>query len=381
MPLQVMPPITYITSRVSYSEFTYMIPLTAGPKFIRLHFDLTSHPGFDLSKAYFSVNAGPFTLLTNFSALLHAQGQPTLVKEFCVVVEDGQSLNITFTPSSAMSDAYAFINGIEIVSMPTNLYYGAPANENGIPFLGFGQGSMYSLENSTALETMHRINTGGADIPPANDTGMYRAWSTDDNYLAIAEPSFIPINTSINLNFSDQPSFVAPDVIYRKARTMGQDKTVNENYHLTWEFSVDSGFNYLLSEKSDVYSFGVVLFEVLCARAPIDRTRDHTQISLAEWAKHCTDNGTLDQIIDPYLQGKISTLSLLKFGEVAISCLASEGVKRPAMSEVVYGLELALQLQESTEINANDENHLHDSTIGDYHVLFTSGSGSMNIGR
>ncbi|XVE72321.1 hypothetical protein DITRI_Ditri11bG0030100 [Diplodiscus trichospermus] len=44
------------------------------------------------------------------------------------------------------------------------------------------------------------------------------------------------------------------------------------------------------------------------------------------------------------------------------------------MSEVVCGLQLELQLQES-EINVSD------STVNDYHVLFTSGSGSMNVGR
>ncbi|XVF71144.1 hypothetical protein PTKIN_Ptkin12aG0012500 [Pterospermum kingtungense] len=135
-----------------------------------------------------------------------------------------------------------------------------------------------------------------------------------------------------------------------------------------------------LTEKSDVYSFGVVLCEALCARAPIDRSGDHMQISLAEWVQHCYNNGSLDEIIDPYLQGKISPPSLLKFSEVAISCLAYEGNKRPVMSEVVHGLELALRLQGS-EVNGNGENIENDSTVIDYHVLFTSGSGSMNVGR
>ncbi|KAK9013193.1 hypothetical protein V6N11_041212 [Hibiscus sabdariffa] len=158
----------YLTSRVSYSEFTYLIPLSVGPKFIRFHFYLRSYPGFDLSKAFFTVKAGQFTLLRNFSALLHAQEQQTLVKEFRCV----------------------------------------------------------------CFDQMGRINL---------------------------------------------PSF-------------------------------------------------------------------------------------------------------LKFGEVAISCLASEGMKRPAMSEVVYALELALKLQGS-EVNGDDENHANDSSAVDYHVLYTSGSGSMNVGR
>ncbi|XVE72354.1 hypothetical protein DITRI_Ditri11bG0032700 [Diplodiscus trichospermus] len=731
--------VPYITTRVSYSQFTYMIPLTSGKKFIRLHFHLNWYPGFDLSKAFFSVKAGPFTLLRNFSALLHAQGKETLVKEFCVSVEDGQSLNITFTPSSAITDAYAFVHGIEIVSMPTGLYYSA-AKDSGLTILG--QPSLYHLGNDTALEMLHRISVGGAQISAAGDTGMYRAWSDDDDYLTVAKPSALPVNSSANLTFGiNIPSFTAPRSIYLTARSMGTNGTMNEHYNLTWEFPVDSDFDYFvrlhfcefqreitkvgdrvfqifvanltaesqadviswsggngfptyrdyavaiknkgiekkqnlsiklhptpewrtlysdailngveifklsrngdlagpnpdpisnlveqsklpivksgknrkitiavvgpvstfvaisllfffifwtrsnkfansssraapdcdichhfslreiktatnnfdrnfiigrggfgevykgfinagstpvaikrlnqgskqgvlefrteiemlsqlrhqnlvsligycedkkemilmydymvhgtlrehlyntnnpqlawekrlricigasrgihylhtgpnhtiihrdvktsnilldekwvakvsdfglskmsdmsnthistavkgtfgyldpeyyrlhrLTAKSDVYSFGVVLCEVLCARAPIDRTGDHMQISLAEWTQHCYNNGTLDQIIDPYLQGKISPQSLSKFIEVAISCLASEGNKRPVMSEVVCGLELALQLQKS-EINGNYENPATDSTVDHYHVLFTSGSGSMNVGR
>ena len=238
--------VPYITSHHSYSQFTYMIPLTSGQKFIRFHFRLHSYPGFDLSKAFFSVKSGPFTLLRNFSALLHALGKETLVKEFCVSVENGQNLNITFTPSSAITDAYAFVNGIEIVSMPTNLYY-TLANDEGFAFLG--QPNSYLLGNSTALEMMYRITAGGAQIPPAEDTGMYRAWSEDIDYLTVAKPSAIPVNTIINLTFSAVPPFTAPDPIYRTARTMGTDKTLNEHYNLTWEFPVDSDFDYFVSSK------------------------------------------------------------------------------------------------------------------------------------
>ncbi|XVF71250.1 hypothetical protein PTKIN_Ptkin12aG0021500 [Pterospermum kingtungense] len=519
--------------------------------------------------------------------------------------------------------------------MPTNLYYTPASDEGGIPFLGQGQGNLYTLGNDSALEMVYRVSIGGWQISSANDTGMFRSWSDDYDYLTVAKPGALPVNASDNLTFSNIPSFSAPGEIYVTARTVGTNKTENENYDLTWEFPVDSGFNYFvrlhfcefqrditepgdrvfeiflanitaesqadvivwvvemgfqrsnkfanntspalpsdicryfslkeiktatnnfdenfiigrggfgdvykgfinlgftpvaikrlspgskqgvlefrteikmlsqlrhqnlvslignckeknemilvydymihgtlrdhlyntskpplpwkqrlricigaaqgihylhtgpnhtiihrdvkttnilldekwvakvsdfglskmndmsdthistavkgsfgyldpeyyrlqrLTEKSDVYSFGVVLCEVLCARAPIDRSGDHIQISLANWAQHCYDNGTLAQIIDPHLQGNIRPPSLSKFSEVAISCLASEGNKRPAMSDVVCGLELALRLQGS-EVNGNDENHVNDSTVIDYHVLFTSGSGSMKVGR
>ncbi|KAK6279967.1 hypothetical protein POUND7_020234, partial [Theobroma cacao] len=104
-----------------------------------------------------------------------------------------------------------------------------------------------------------------------------------------------------------------------------------------------------LTEKSDVYSFGVVLCEVLCARPPISRIAEKGQVNLAMWAQKCHRNGTFYQIIDPFLRGKIAPECLKKYAEVAMSCLHDEGIQRPSMNDVVWGLEFALQLQESAE--------------------------------
>ncbi|KAL4376825.1 hypothetical protein GQ457_02G005910 [Hibiscus cannabinus] len=239
--------VPYSTARLSNSEFTYSIPLTAGPKFIRFYFYPTSYSGIgDLSnKAFFSVKAGQHILLRNFSASLHAGGEHPLVKEYCVNV-DGQRLNLTFIPSPDITGSYAFINGIEVVSMPSNLYYRAFGDEDGVTFLGQAQGLLYPIENSTAFELMYRVNVGGREIPPAADTGMFRHWLKDDDYLTIAKPSALPVNTSIELNFNVIPPFSAPTEVYLTARSMGRNKTKNEEYNLTWEFPVDSGFRYFV---------------------------------------------------------------------------------------------------------------------------------------
>ncbi|EOY03734.1 Malectin/receptor-like protein kinase family protein, putative [Theobroma cacao] len=275
--------VPYSTARLSYSEFTYTISLTAGQKFIRLYFYPTSYRGFDdpSNKAFFSVKAGPFTLLRNFSALLHAQGQPTLIKEFCLNVDEGERLNLTFTPSPDISDSYAFINGIEIVSMPTNLYY-RQASDEGVTFLG--QGSSYPLGNNSALEMVHRVNVGGMQISPQDDTGMYRNWLSDDDYLAIAKPSALPVNNSVNLTFSSILSFSAPRVVYLTARSMGRNKTENENYNLTWEFPVDSGFSYFVrlhfcEFQIEITQQGDRVFEIFLANLTAE-----TQADVIAWS-------------------------------------------------------------------------------------------------
>ncbi|KAF7822386.1 receptor-like protein kinase FERONIA [Senna tora] len=61
------------------------------------------------------------------------------------------------------------------------------------------------------------------------------------------------------------------------------------------------------------------------------------------------EEGIVREIVDPALKGKIVAECLGKFSEIAVTCLVDDGTKRPSMSDVVWGLEFALQLQENGE--------------------------------
>ncbi|KAL4022965.1 hypothetical protein IC575_016711 [Cucumis melo] len=244
----------YATTRLSPSQFAYSFPVSPGQKFIRLYFYSAPYPNFDRSKAFFSVKLGLFsTLLHDFNASLNADasGSDEMVREFCVCVDgNDEKLNLTFTPSN--QDSYAFISGIEIVSMPSFLYYTPmDPNDGGLSRRDIklvGQNNQFfRIEKYTSLETVYRVNIGGPPIPPVEDTGMFRTWSDDNNLLDeyIYDDARL-INTTIHLNYRLIPPYTAPELVYQTAWTMGSNETLNKSYNLTWEYPVDPGFYYML---------------------------------------------------------------------------------------------------------------------------------------
>ncbi|WVZ15288.1 hypothetical protein V8G54_012854 [Vigna mungo] len=236
--------IPFSTARLSSSQFNYSFPVSPGTKFIRLFFYPADYPSFPRTHASFSVHSNQFILLNDFNASLNADAQATdtIFKEYVVNVNDGERLILIFTPSHPNS--YAFINGIEVLSMPTDLYY--TTNDTG--FTTVGTTTLYSVGASFALQTEYRIKAGWqVEIPPQKDTGLFRNWVNE-------KPYFIEQNSQLNdvsIDYSDMtitvnPDYVAPKKLFTSARGMGTNATFNRMRNLTWEFPVDCGFTYVL---------------------------------------------------------------------------------------------------------------------------------------
>ncbi|KAK9033084.1 hypothetical protein V6N11_018122 [Hibiscus sabdariffa] len=236
-----VPQVPYMTARVFPSDFTYSFPVVPGRKFVRLYFYSNSYNGRNASDALFGVSSGAYTLLKNFSAAQtsEALNYAFIIKEYSINVDDDH-LNLTFSPSSTPSNAYAFVNGIEVLSMP-DIY----SNTDGVPVVG--ESTPFTIDNSTALENVYRLNVGGNDILPSGDTGLFRSWYDDQPYLfgaafgvtAAADPN-------VTIDYGTTPSYIAPTDVYTTARSMGPNAAINNNFNLTWMFSVDSGFSYLV---------------------------------------------------------------------------------------------------------------------------------------
>ena len=107
-------------------------------------------------------------------------------------------------------------------------------------------------------------------------------------------------------------------------------------------------FSSLLCMK---FGFGVVLLEVLCAKKPIDMQQVEEQKNLVSWALKCKREGTINHIIDPYLTGKITPQFFKIYMDIATSCVRDMGTQRSTIGEVEVGLEHALELQESADMD------------------------------
>ncbi|KAK1272296.1 Receptor-like protein kinase FERONIA [Acorus gramineus] len=264
-----VPTVPYMTARFFQTTFTYTFPVTPGRKFVPLHFYPTDYNNnFTISHSFFSVSVGSYTLLNNFSALLTTQAMNYnyIRKEFSVNISSN-TLNLTFTPSPANKNAFAFVNGIEIVSTPQIFVQHDVFRQP----LMVGTTITLTIDEHTAFETVARLNVGGSAVSARDDSGFYREWDDDSMYIYGAAVGVVyPKDPNVTIKYSDStiPEYIAPPSVYGSARSMGPNASVNLNYNLTWIVTVDPGFYYLvrLHFCEIVYpitNFNMLVFNIL----------------------------------------------------------------------------------------------------------------------
>ncbi|KAG6398406.1 hypothetical protein SASPL_139866 [Salvia splendens] len=228
-------PVPYHTARLFTNSFTYTFPISKGQKFLRLYFYPNIYSHQDTSTSLFSVSANSFNLLTNFSAFLYSQNssQPSFMKEFIINIKDHSvKLALTFLPEPSST---GFVNGIEIVSIPDELYL----RRNEVIKYVEENSQIFNLDGNTAFESLYRLNVGGGRVDIEYDSGMNRVWYPDDNYL-VSKAAGKTLHADDNVEVTSL-SHTAPDIVYKSARV-----TANNAIILNWEFPVDSGFYYLI---------------------------------------------------------------------------------------------------------------------------------------
>ncbi|KAG2628587.1 hypothetical protein PVAP13_3KG249500 [Panicum virgatum] len=237
-------PVPYMSARVFTKETTYNFHVDKQDRhWLRLHFYPAAYHGLPAEQFFFfsvSTSTG-ITLLRNFSVYITAKAlsQAYIIREFTLPPVAGGTLSLTFTPTAMSNASYAFINGIEIVSMPN--IFAEPAT-----MVGFADQTVDTA--AVSLQTMYRLNVGGSYIAPANDSGLSRDWYDDTPYLfGAAIGVTFHANETNKIKFpSPEAEYAAPVSLYLNSRSMGPNPKVNQNYNLTWVFEVDSNFTYVV---------------------------------------------------------------------------------------------------------------------------------------
>jgi Malectin-like domain len=237
-----VPDVPFDHARIFTTNYTYTFSLSPGRYFLRLYFYPFNYSNRLASDSFFTATAGPYTLLSNFSALLtvNVLNYLYLIREFSINVTSS-TLDLTFAPSIEHLNAYAFINGIEIISSPDIF-------RNRTAYSANGTHTPFPYDPGMAFQTMYRLNVGGRSLATSEDSGLYRSWADDSNYIfGAAFGVTFQNNPNVTIEYPRTvPQYIAPTLVYETARSMGSNPQINLNYNLTWILTVDAGFYYLL---------------------------------------------------------------------------------------------------------------------------------------
>ncbi|KAI3901704.1 hypothetical protein MKW98_021868 [Papaver atlanticum] len=223
----------YNTARLFKKTSSYTIRTKhIGRHWLRLHFSAVNSP---LKSSVFSIVANAITLSHEFSFAKSANGKSSLLKEYVINLRS-HSLTLTLSPLS--NHSVAFINGIEIISLPDKQF---PSSVVPIPL-----GPEIGIPTHAALETVYRLNMGGP-LLPANYDPLWRTWVSDHAFLlnpgsarsVSMNPSTVKYPAGVSVN-------IAPNMVYATAQEMADANVGDQRFNISWSFKVDSSFSYLI---------------------------------------------------------------------------------------------------------------------------------------
>ncbi|KAL9993567.1 putative protein kinase RLK-Pelle-CrRLK1L-1 family [Helianthus debilis subsp. tardiflorus] len=217
----------YKTARIFNSESVYkFLVYQPGRHFLRLYFYPLHNPDYNLTTAVFSVKTEGLTLLHDFSA-----SQNSHFKEYIVNVTSDNFL-LTFSP---LKKSFAFVNGIEFVSAPNEL---VPESATALSPPGVFSG-LWGYE----LQVVHRVNVGGPNVTPRNDT-LSRTWVSDSHgYMMFPKGDKVVVvdPSGVKYPVGGATPLIAPNSVYSSAASMADSGVSVPNFNLTWEMNVDPG--------------------------------------------------------------------------------------------------------------------------------------------
>ncbi|KAL9365982.1 hypothetical protein Peur_037181 [Populus x canadensis] len=234
----------YRTARIFDNGLNYTFSGVQGNYFVRLHFCPFPIENHNVNESLFSVVANGLKLLADFNVpgeisdkylpLQNSNSNSSslsLVKEYILAIND--VLVVEFIPSKG---SFGFINAMEIVPVIGTLFADLVRRVGGSDANVSGRG----------IETMYRLNVGGQEIKPDQDSDLWRKWEVDSSYMITADAG-VEIKNSSNVTYaSNNDSSVAPLLVYETARIMSNTEVLEKKFNMSWKFVVDPDFDYLI---------------------------------------------------------------------------------------------------------------------------------------
>ncbi|KAJ0801209.1 putative protein kinase RLK-Pelle-CrRLK1L-1 family [Helianthus annuus] len=221
----------YKSAKVFNAKATYSFHVTKpGWHWVRLHFNPVKNNEFKLDETKFSVVA------CNTLVLLHEYTPKAIEMQEYLMNVTTPNLNIVF---SGEKDSPAFVNAIEVVSAPDMLI---PEHADAL----FPVGKKVDGMTRFSFQKMYRLNVGGGEIGPGNDT-LGRHWDTDRKYQKVQSGAkTVSIAPNVVTYLEGGSPLIAPPTVYASAVQMGNSETSSPNFNVTWQFDLDHSYPYLV---------------------------------------------------------------------------------------------------------------------------------------
>jgi serine/threonine protein kinase len=225
--------------RIFTANSSYTFKVSPGRHFVRLYFYPFVFTSFSPNSSMFSVTANQYRLLNDFKPVVYStDARPLVFKEYSLNVS-ASTLVLGFAPSGT---SYAFVNAIEVVSMPDDV-----VPDTAVSLSQLGTVVSWGAAN-TALEMLYHVNVGGPPVSSQNDSaGLSRTWQADDGYLysaALGQATYQPEASIVYP--PPMTEDIAPPTVYQSCRTMGTTTTANAIFNITWIFPIDLGYTYFV---------------------------------------------------------------------------------------------------------------------------------------
>ncbi|KAF0918234.1 hypothetical protein E2562_023317 [Oryza meyeriana var. granulata] len=229
----------YQSARVFTAPSSYSFRIRdPGRHFVRLHFFPFVYRGYDLATASFKVSTQDAVLIDGFAPAARSNVTPVCEEFLLHVARD--TLVVTFVP---LAGRLAFVNAVEVVSVPDNLVGTAASSQSMSNSIG------QQLNPAVMpLQTVYRVNVGGLTVAADNDT-LWREWTSDQPFL-VGPAVTQDVAYSRTLNYLPGQATVedAPAIVYATGRELiiMSNLTDDGMKQMAWQLDVERSASYLI---------------------------------------------------------------------------------------------------------------------------------------